>query len=100
MSAAAPGTASRTSGPASKAGRPASSASATSGAGWPRPRRRSAPGSSPLLRLDNVILSPHGIGLTDELFRLGGRSASRAVLAIADGHIPEFPLNPAVLARS
>ena len=52
----------------------------------------------PLLWLDNVILAPHGIGLTDELFRLGGRSASRAVLAVADGRVPEFPLNPGVLS--
>jgi phosphoglycerate dehydrogenase-like enzyme len=52
----------------------------------------------PLLALDNVILAPHGIGLTDELFRLGGQSASRAVLAFADGRVPEFPLNPAVLS--
>ena len=54
----------------------------------------------PLLGLDNVILAPHGIGLTDELLRLGGQSASRAVLAVADGRLPEFPLNPAVLART
>jgi phosphoglycerate dehydrogenase-like enzyme len=53
----------------------------------------------PLLTLDNVILAPHAVGLTDELFRLGGQSASRAVLAVADGRTPEFPLNPAVLAR-
>jgi phosphoglycerate dehydrogenase-like enzyme len=48
----------------------------------------------PLLALDNVILAPHAIGLTDELFRLGGQSAARAVLAVRDGRLPEFPLNP------
>jgi phosphoglycerate dehydrogenase-like enzyme len=48
----------------------------------------------PLLALDNVILAPHAIGLTDELFRLGGRSAAGAVLAVRDGRLPEFPLNP------
>jgi D-3-phosphoglycerate dehydrogenase len=47
-----------------------------------------------LLTFDNVILAPHAIGLTDELFRLGGRSACRAVLAVAEGRLPEFPLNP------
>lgn len=47
-----------------------------------------------LLTLDNVILAPHAIGLTDELFRLGGRSACRAVLAVAEGRLPEFALNP------
>jgi len=48
----------------------------------------------PLLAFDNVILAPHAIGLTDELFRLGGQSAARAVLAVRDGRLPEFPLNP------
>jgi D-3-phosphoglycerate dehydrogenase len=52
-----------------------------------------------LLGLDNVILTPHAIGLTDELFRLGGQSACQAVLAVAEGRLPEFPLNPAALAR-
>ena len=51
----------------------------------------------PLLALENVILAPHAVGLTDELFRLGGRSACRAILAVGDGRVPEFPLNPAAL---
>jgi phosphoglycerate dehydrogenase-like enzyme len=51
----------------------------------------------PLLALDNVVLAPHAVGLTDELFRLGGQSACRAVLAIADGRVPEFPLNRSAL---
>jgi phosphoglycerate dehydrogenase-like enzyme len=51
----------------------------------------------PLLALDNVILAPHAVGLTDELMRLGGQSVSRAVLAIAEGRMPEFALNPAAL---
>jgi D-3-phosphoglycerate dehydrogenase len=50
----------------------------------------------PLLKLDNVILAPHAVGLTDELFRLGGRSVSRAVLDVLAGRMPEFPLNPVV----
>jgi phosphoglycerate dehydrogenase-like enzyme len=51
----------------------------------------------PLLALDNVILAPHAVGLTDELFRLGGESASRSVLAVAEGRVPEFVLNGDVL---
>jgi phosphoglycerate dehydrogenase-like enzyme len=51
----------------------------------------------PLLTLDNVILTPHAVGLTDELFRRGGESASRSVLAVAAGRVPEFLLNPGVL---
>jgi phosphoglycerate dehydrogenase-like enzyme len=50
----------------------------------------------PLLALDNVILAPHAVGLTDELLRLGGQSVSRAVLSVAAGRMPEFALNPAV----
>ncbi len=48
----------------------------------------------PLLALDNVILAPHAVGLTDELFRLGGQSASRAVLDVLAGRMPAYPLNP------
>jgi phosphoglycerate dehydrogenase-like enzyme len=54
----------------------------------------------PLLELDNVILAPHAVGLTDELFQLGGESVSRAVLAVSEGRLPEFPLNPAALERA
>jgi phosphoglycerate dehydrogenase-like enzyme len=53
--------------------------------------------ADPLRALDNVLLAPHAVGLTDELMRLGGRSASRAVLAVHEGGMPEFPLNPAAL---
>jgi phosphoglycerate dehydrogenase-like enzyme len=48
----------------------------------------------PLRSLDNVILSPHSLALTDELFRDGGASAARSVLAVAAGEMPEFTLNP------
>jgi len=51
----------------------------------------------PLRSLDNVILSPHGLALTDELFREGGASVSRSVLAVAAGEVPEFTLNRAAL---
>ena len=48
----------------------------------------------PLLTLENVIVAPHAVGLTDELFRLGGISVCRAVLDVQAGRMPEFPLNP------
>jgi phosphoglycerate dehydrogenase-like enzyme len=53
----------------------------------------------PLLSLDNVILSPHGLALTDELFREGGHSVARSVLAVAAGRLPEFAVNPEALER-
>jgi phosphoglycerate dehydrogenase-like enzyme len=53
----------------------------------------------PLLALDNVILAPHAVGLTDELFRLAGRSVSRSILAVAAGEAPQHLLNREVLER-
>jgi phosphoglycerate dehydrogenase-like enzyme len=53
----------------------------------------------PLLALDNVVLAPHAVGLTDELFRLGGQSVSRSILAVAAGEVPAHLLNPGVLER-
>jgi D-3-phosphoglycerate dehydrogenase len=47
----------------------------------------------PLLSLDNVILAPHAIGLTDEIFRGSGRSACRSVLAVARGRVPDYVVN-------
>ena len=53
----------------------------------------------PLLRLPNVIATPHAIGWTDEACRIGGRAASRAVLAVAAGSLPEHVVNLEVLER-
>ena len=51
----------------------------------------------PLLGLSNVLAAPHAAGYTDELFRGCVESASRAVIAVASGHVPEHIANPAVL---
>lgn len=51
----------------------------------------------PLLKLDNVILSPHAIAWTDELARGNGSSAVRSVLDVAAGRTPAHPVNPAAL---
>ena len=51
----------------------------------------------PLLRLDNVILSPHAVALTDEAYAGSGRSACEAVLAFAHGEIPRHLANPQAL---
>jgi phosphoglycerate dehydrogenase-like enzyme len=53
----------------------------------------------PLLRLDNVILSPHAVALTDEAFIGSGRSACEAVLALARGEVPRHVANPEALAH-
>ncbi len=53
----------------------------------------------PLLELENVILSPHAIALTDEIYRESGRSAARAVIAVAEGQVPEFVVNREALSH-
>jgi len=53
----------------------------------------------PLLSLENVILAPHAIALTDEALRETGRSACRAVLAVSRGEIPPHVVNPEALAH-
>jgi phosphoglycerate dehydrogenase-like enzyme len=54
--------------------------------------------NDPLPELDKVILAPHGIGLTDELYRESGRSAARAVIAVSEGRVPDYVVNREVLA--
>ena len=53
----------------------------------------------PLLQLDNVILSPHAICWTDELFRGNGQSASRSILEVASGRIPKDVVNRGVIEQ-
>jgi phosphoglycerate dehydrogenase-like enzyme len=48
----------------------------------------------PLLSLDNVVLAPHALCWTDELAWGSGSSALRAVIDVAHGRVPAYPLNP------
>lgn len=50
-----------------------------------------------LVGMENVILSPHSLPHTEEFTRDASRSAIMAILAIADGEVPQFLLNPEVL---
>jgi phosphoglycerate dehydrogenase-like enzyme len=52
----------------------------------------------PLLSLDNVILAPHAICWTDELFRDNGRSACRSIADVAAGRVPPFVVNREVVS--
>jgi D-3-phosphoglycerate dehydrogenase len=54
---------------------------------------------SPLLPLDNVILTSHSIGWTEELFRDMGRIDCEGALAIARGQAPPNVVNREVLVR-
>lgn len=49
--------------------------------------------------LDNVLLAPHCIAWTDELFRDIGRSACRGMLDLSLGKVPRGVVNPQVLDR-
>lgn len=53
----------------------------------------------PLLALDNVIVAPHAICWTDELFQGNGRAACRAILDVAAGRIPQHVVNRDVLRQ-
>jgi phosphoglycerate dehydrogenase-like enzyme len=54
---------------------------------------------SPLLTLDNVILTSHSIGWTGELFRDMGRLDCEGALAVARGESPANVINRDVLTR-
>ncbi len=51
----------------------------------------------PILALDNVILSPHNLCLTDEWALLTGRSALGGILDVAAGRVPPNVVNQDVL---
>ena len=53
----------------------------------------------PFSDLDTVLLAPHSIAWTDELFRDIGRTVCRGVLELAQGRVPKGVVNPEVLTR-
>ncbi|MEO8858078.1 MAG: NAD(P)-dependent oxidoreductase [Burkholderiaceae bacterium] len=52
---------------------------------------------NPLLALDNVVVTPHGICFTDECMRRLAESAFRATLEVAAGRKPPYIVNPEAL---
>lgn len=53
--------------------------------------------NDPILKLDNVIVSPHGLALTDEWIWITGRVAMGAVMDVAAGKIPSNVVNRDVI---
>lgn len=53
--------------------------------------------ANPLLRMDNVVLSPHSLAWTDEMSAGNGGSAVRAILDVVAGRAPRFVVNRDVL---
>ena len=55
---------------------------------------------NPLLDLDNVILGSHNLAICEEMNQLANRGVADAVLALADGTVPENLVNPEVVKHS
>lgn len=51
----------------------------------------------PILSLDNVLLSPHGLAWTEEIVRDNGLEACDHILSVARGEAPDGLVNPQVL---
>ena len=57
------------------------------------------PPDSPLVEMDNVILTSHSVGWTEELFRDMGREDCAGALAVFRGESPAAVVNLDVLTR-
>ncbi len=51
----------------------------------------------PILKLDNVILAPHALAWTDQMFEGNGQSAVHSILEVAAGRVPHYVVNREVL---
>lgn len=58
-----------------------------------------APADHPFFNLTNVLLAPHCIAWTHELFREIGRMACTQVAQIANGNLPDHVLNPEIVNK-
>lgn len=58
------------------------------------------PAGDPITQLDNVVLAPHWLAGTRDVFRAAGETNCRALRAAAHGEVPPNVVNPEVLARS
>jgi D-3-phosphoglycerate dehydrogenase len=52
----------------------------------------------PIHTLDNVVLAPHALGWTDQMFAEMARINMAAIRRVAAGQTPEFTVNPDVLS--
>lgn len=53
--------------------------------------------ADPILGMENVIVTPHAVGLTDEWALVTGRSACTAALEVAAARVPRDVVNPEVI---
>jgi D-3-phosphoglycerate dehydrogenase len=75
------------------------SARKIAGAGLDVFEEEPTPATNPILKLDNVIVTPHALCWTDELFGNIARTAIGAVLAVHAGRRPQFLVDAAALAH-
>lgn len=57
------------------------------------------PADDPLLQLDNVVLAPHWVAGTRDVFRSAGEANCRAMLSAARGELPAHIVNREVVDR-
>ena len=57
------------------------------------------PAGHPLVRMENVILAPHALAWTDDLYRGNGTAACQNVLTVLQGQVPQHTVNPEVVER-
>jgi phosphoglycerate dehydrogenase-like enzyme len=66
---------------------------AIAGAGLDVVEPEPLPLDHPLIQMENVILSPHALAWTDDLYEMNGTIACESLLAVFRGQAPRFPVN-------
>lgn len=69
------------------------------GAGLDVTEREPIEPASPLLAMENVIITPHALCWTDECFRDIAETALKSIVAVSKGERPVHVVNPEALAR-
>lgn len=74
-------------------------AGAIAGAGLDVVEPEPLPLDHPLIGMENVILSPHALAWTDDLYEMNGTIACESLLAAFRGELPAFPVNREVIEQ-